>query len=330
MSQDITPSNMNENGINKENKENDKNKNESQELKSQNLLSQKTKSENSKNNDIEQPIKKNKRHRRGKLESDIRDFKCPQCYRCYLSSSALKNHIRNKHDNGGNEKKGRGRPKKDFNENNFVNVMNEKYQKFFNDSQRKKIVDKDNKNEINISFIKSIFNDLFIKYKNELFNSIDKIEKNNLYKLVIDNWEKEKANIDNQSYSSMINCLYSDSILNKPSIDEVFFLYLKYISNKINQDYFCFVIKYIIIFREYINKEKESAINEKHINGNKREYTQIYNAEIIPDLFNDFLLCFMESHNYFMLDKDEIIELIEYFCFWLYSEGYTDSHISKI
>ena len=288
--------------------------------------------ENSENCQDPQDIEKNpkngqiKRHRRGKNEADSRDFKCPECQKCYFSSSALKNHRKNKHDFGKEaEKKGRGRPKKEFLENDTFNIMKNKYDNFFKDKERAKT----SNDKIDLSFIKNIFKDLYLKYKKELFNEINDIEKHTFYKLVIDNLEKETPHLENKSYFSMINCPKADSIVHKPSIDEVFFIYIKYLYNKVNKDYICLVLKYIIIFREYINKEKNECINKKFITENKKEYTQIYDAEIIPDLFNDFLMDFMETHNYFSLDKNKVIELIEYFCFWLNSQGYTNSHISK-
>ena len=53
-------------------------------------------------------------------------------------------------------------------------------------------------------------------------------------------------------------------------------------------------------------------------------------GNLLGDFFNDFLMDFMENRNYFNLDKDELVKIIEYFCFWLFSEGYTDSHIAKV
>ena len=266
-----------------------------------------------------------KRHRRGKYISDSRDFKCPDCLRTYLSSSALKNHRKMKHSFGKeNEKKGRGRPKKEFFEEEYINKMEKKYNKFLED--KKKI----NENKIDFEIIKEVFEEMFNNYKKELFGSIENIEKNTFFNLFKDNWEKDNLNLEKQSYSSMINCTPSVAIINKPPIDCIFFQYLKYVSNIINKDYVVFIFKFIIIFRQYINKEKIRSINKEYITENKKEYTQLYDSSVIPDFFNDFLVDFMENRNYFLLDKDAIIELIEYFCFWLFLEGYTDSHITKI
>ena len=268
---------------------------------------------------------KTKRHRRGKSISDLRDFKCPECLRTYLSASALKNHRRMKHNFGiENEKKGRGRPKKEFFEEEYVNQMKKEYNKFLEEKKKK------NEEKININIIKEVFEKLYKENKNELFGSIENIEKNTFYNLFKENWEKKETNLENKSYSSMMNCSPDLLIVNKPPIDCIFFQYIKYVSNIINKEYVVFILKFIIIFRQYINIEKKQSINIDYIDENKKEYTQLYDSSVIPDFFNDFLVDFMENRNYFFLDKNEIIKFIEYFCFWLFLEGYTDSHITKI
>jgi len=272
---------------------------------------------------------KTKRHRRRKSIEDSRDFKCPECFRTYLSSSALKNHRRMKHNFGKEkEKKGRGRPKKEFLEEEYMNQTRKDYNNFLEEKKKKK------EENVDLSDIKGVFNDMFIRYRNDLFEEVENIEKNTFYNLFKENWEKDNKTISNnlekESYSSMLNCSPAINIVNKPPIDCIFFQYIKYISNIIEKDYVVFIIKFIIIFRQYLNKEKQGLINSEHINEKKKEYTQIYDASVIPDFFNDFLMDFMENRNYFNLDKDELVKIIEYFCFWLFSEGYTDSHIAKV
>ena len=272
---------------------------------------------------------KTKRHRRRKSIEDSRDFKCPECFRTYLSSSALKNHRRMKHNFGiENEKKGRGRPKKEFLEEEYMNQTRKDYNNFLEEKKKKK------EENVDLSDIKGVFNDMFIRYRNDLFEEVENIEKNTFYNLFKENWEKDNKTISNnlekESYSSMLNCSPAINIVNKPPIDCIFFQYIKYISNIIEKDYVVFIIKFIIIFRQYLNKEKQGLINSEHINEKKKEYTQIYDASVITDFLNDFLMDFMENRNYFNLDKDELVKIIEYFCFWLFSEGYTDSHIAKV
>ena len=290
----------------------------------QNINSTESK-QNNNSNISDKKLKTTKRHRRGKSIEDSRDFKCPECLRTYLSASALKNHRRMKHNFGTeNEKKGRGRPKKEFFEEEYVNQMKKEYNKFL--EEKKKINDK----KIDLGIIKGVFEEMFKEYKSDLFGSIENIEKNTFLNLFIDNWEKGNPNLDTQSYSSMINCTPAIKVVNKPPIDCIFFQYLKYVSNIINEDYVVFILKFIIIFRQYINKEKKRSINNEYITENKKEYTQLYDSSVIPDFFNDFLVDFMENRNYFLLDPDETIKIIEYFCFWLFLEGYTDSHLTKV
>lgn len=290
----------------------------------QNINSTESK-QNNNSNTSEKKLKTTKRHRRGKFIEDSRDFKCPECFRTYLSASALKNHRRMKHNFGiENEKKGRGRPKKEFFEEEYVNQMKKEYNIFLEEKKKR--------NDVKIDFvkIKGVFEEMFKEYKNDLFGSIENIEKNTFFNLFKDKWEKENPNLDTQSYSSMINCTPAVQIVNKPPIDCIFFQYLKYVSNIINEDYVVFILKFIIIFRQYINKEKKRSINNEYITENKKEYTQLYDSSVIPDFFNDFLVDFMENRNYFLLDPDETIKIIEYFCFWLFLEGYTDSHLTKV
>ena len=128
--------------------------------------------QNNNSNTSEKKLKTTKRHRRGKFIEDSRDFKCPECFRTYLSASALKNHRRMKHNFGiENEKKGRGRPKKEFFEEEYVNQMKKEYNIFLEEKKKR--------NDVKIDFvkIKGVFEEMFKEYKNDLFGSIENIEK---------------------------------------------------------------------------------------------------------------------------------------------------------
>ena len=83
---------------------------------------------------------KGKRHRRGKNETaGERNFKCPNCDKCYLSGPALIIHRKLKHNyNIETEKKSRGRPKKEDQEENSFQNAQIKYKEFFNNELRKK------------------------------------------------------------------------------------------------------------------------------------------------------------------------------------------------
>ena len=83
---------------------------------------------------------KGKRHRRGKNEtSGERNYKCPDCEKCYLSGPALVIHRKTKHGyNTETEKKSRGRPKKAEQQENSYHNAQLKYNTFLNDERRKK------------------------------------------------------------------------------------------------------------------------------------------------------------------------------------------------
>ena len=287
---------------------------------------------NIKPNILQNPNKSKKRHRRGKSISDPRNFKCPDCLRNYLSASALKNHRKMKHNFGVEyTKKGRGRPKKEFLEDEYIKKMNKEYDAFIESKKT------DNKNLLILTLndIKEVFDFMYKLYKKDLFDSdVTNVEKNVFFKLISENWEKElnELNLEKKSYYSMINCTPNKTIVNKPPIDVIFFQYLKHISNMVDKSYSIFILKFIIILRQYLNKEKKNAINYSIIPESKKklEYTQIYDASVVPDFFNDFLVNFMENRNYFDLNKDEVINFIQYFCFWMFKQGYTESHLSKI
>lgn len=77
--------------------------------------------------------------------------------------------------------------------------------------------------------------------------------------------------------------------------------------------------KFVILFRECFdkNKNKESKI------------TGELSPEGLPDLCNEFYGDFLETNNFFGIDEqDEIIELIQHFCIWLFKKDYTKSKLS--
>ena len=111
-----------------------------------------------------------------------------------------------------------------------------------------------------------------------------------------------------------------------PILDDLFFLYLKEASKKANKDYFWFINKFIVLFREYINISK----NEDENNKESKEYSQLYGAEGIAEICNDFFLDFMEPKEFFGLNNNELIQLTQHFCFWLYSNKYSHSYVTLI
>ena len=268
-------------------------------------------------------LEKIKRHRRGKNEINDRNYQCPDCDKCYLSGPALTTHRKTKHGYGNNgEKRARGRPRKDCINENITNNPQNKYLFFFNEEHRKAFDD----NIISIDIIKNDLRIIFKQCQQELFKEIDNIENYSFYQLIIDNWEKEEPNLVQECFNA-INKI--DEPLNKIqsyNLDGILFFYLKEFYKNTNIEYFWFMIKFIVLLRECINKLRANLVKKEE----NKAYSEIYNSENVPDIFNDFILEFMEPYYYFRLNKDELIELIQHFCYWLNLKQYTQLHISLL
>jgi len=112
------------------------------------------------------------------------------------------------------------------------------------------------------------------------------------------------------------------------NLDDIFFSYLKEFYSKTNQEYFHFMFKFIIMFRQCINKLKN--YNTFNLPDPINYYSQHQNAEIVPDLCNDFVTEFMEPKDYFGMDTLELIEIIQHLCHWLFINNFTTSRLTLV
>ena len=269
-------------------------------------------------------LEKMKRHRRGKNEINDRNYRCPDCDKCYLSGPALTTHRKTKHGYGNNgEKRARGRPRKDCLIDSIANNPQNKFIYFFNEEHRKVYGD----NIINIDIIKNDLRIIFKQCQQELFKEIDNVEKYSFYQLIVENWEKEEPNLVQECFNAINKIEEPLNKIQSYNIDGIFFFYLKEYSKNANVEYFWFMIKFIVLFRECINKLRANLVKKDEQN---KLYSEIYNSENIPEMFNDFVLEFMEPYDYFGLNKDELIELIQHFCYWLNLKQYTQLHLSLL
>ncbi len=281
---------------------------------------------NTNNNNIEGG--KVRRKRRSKNEVEGRNFKCPNCGKSYLSAPALFNHRKNKHNYAiEGEKKGRGRPRKEQISSNSLNQSQIKFENFFFCDLRKF-----NNDNINFEIIKNNLNDIFNLYKNDIFSDIDNFEKYYFGNFIINNWDLENPKIEKKSRTAILGNEgnQEQEIIDKPNLDSIFFLYLKETSKLTNKTYFSFILKFIVIFRECINQFRNNLVKSNHIIGNKNKYTEIYCAETIPDICNDFCVDFMEQHKNFGIDILELVEIVQHFCYWLYVNKYTLSQLTLL
>ena len=289
-----------------------------------------------------QNLEKTKRHRRGKNETNERNYRCPDCDKCYLSGPALTTHRKTKHGYGTNgEKKARGRPRKDFsqninnnnNNNNAINISaHMKFSSFFMSAIRKppSLDQTINDKTITLEIIIKNLELIFKQCQSELFKNIKDVKEYSFYELIVNNWEKEEPEIQKESYSSIIKNDVASNKIDCPNLDGIFYLYLKSVSKKTNTQYFWFVVKFIVLFREYINFMKKNLVKKEDQTEKNIVYSQIYNAETVPEICNDFFVEFMDKYKFFGLNQMELIELVQHFCYWLYSKQYTQAHLTLL
>ena len=123
------------------------------------------------------------------------------------------------------------------------------------------------------------------------------------------------------------NAPISDKQKNSKSCDEVFYEYLQTFKTKTNEKYFSLLIKFVLLFRECYDNSKSKDSKEAE----KKPVTDHMPPEGLPDLCNEFYGEFMDPNNFFELDendKNEIIEIIQHFCIWLFKNEYTKSKLS--
>ena len=269
-------------------------------------------------------LEKIKRHRRGKNEINDRNYRCPDCDKCYLSGPALTTHRKTKHGYGNNgEKRARGRPRKDCINENLGNNPQNKFIFFFNEDHRKAF----DENIINIDLIKNDLKIIFKQCQQELFKEIDNVEKYSFYKLIVENWEKEIPNLVQECFIATNKIEDPLTKIHSYNLDGIFYFYLKEFYKNVNVEYFWFMLKFIVLFRECINKLRANLVKKEESN---KLYSEIYNSENVPEICNDFVLEFMEPYDYFGLNKDELIELIQHFCYWLNLKQYTQLNLSLL
>jgi len=285
---------------------------------------------------------KGKRHRRGKKDTtEERTYKCPDCDKCYLSNPALITHRKTKHQfNNETEKKSRGRPKKEEVQEASFHMAQNHYNNFLNDPKRKKKSENDDTEIINLDVVKDNMRKIFRHCRNEqqqlkdkLFNNLEDIENYPFYQLIINNWDNENHDFPNECLSdnNKNESSNSQSKFNSPPLDPIFFFYLKEFASKTNKDYFWFINKFIVLFREFINTFKKKQFQDENKTMEKdKEFSQLFSAEGIPESCNDFFLEFLQPNNYYGLDEKELIELAQHFCFWLYTNKYTHSYLTLL
>jgi hypothetical protein len=157
------------------------------------------------------------------------------------------------------------------------------------------------------SLLEENFLDIFEKYNEDIFLHKD-FEKDPFLNLIKNNENNETE---------------KDKILNA---DDIFYFYLKEFYIETNKEYLHFMMKFVVMFRQCLNKikDKESFSTPDPEN----YFTQKNNTEGLPDFCNEFIMDFMEPKEYFGMDVNELIEITQHLCHWLYSKQYTTSRLT--
>lgn len=276
-----------------------------------------------------------KRIRRKKNENEIIDgiYKCSECEKSYLSPQALLTHQKNKHKYLNFEKRPKGRPSKlNFKADDEEILYKRKYKTFFNEEHRKykNENDKNNKNKsISLSVVKKELENIFNSSKYKFLFENEEICNNSFYQIISYNWEKEESESEKESLGVITSLSNSSNQVKMTNLDMIFFKYLKEVSEKTNNTYFSFIIKFIVIFRQCINILKNDLVNKEIQSDKKIYYTQRYNAESIPESCND-IFNYLEQNKFFDLNQNELFEIVQHFCYWLYEKHYSESHLTLL
>ena len=279
--------------------------NEAEQSKNMDSLNDASAQNNPENNGEEHK----KRKRATKKESDIRNFKCPQCDKSYLSYPALYTHCKQKHNTNNHSGRNRGRPKKDPSDMaSDKNIYDPQTPEFFKKEERTGVTDIEKINDCALEAFKFIYE----------ANS-DSVRSRNM---------KEFKNIEEHPFlGQYIHENHNIEVVedDKKPTDKVLMDYLNKTSALCNEKYFEKIIVFVTLFRENVN-----LINK--LEGNE-EYTKVKEAEDVPEKSNEFITDFLfpeEEERSFGFDKEESINLTRNLCNWMYIHNFTCSKLFLI
>ena len=202
--------------------------------------------------------------------------------------------------------RGRGRPRK-YPPKTNGDFESTKYEPFFSSKIREP---EEGKNIVILPLVEEVFKFIYESpYSNKLFSSPKSYEDNPILKNLV------KEEVINKSN-------------NEKCCDDVFYEYLSTFKNKTNQKYFSLMTKFVLLFRECYDISKNKDKKDEA----RTQVTNSLSPEGLPDLCNEFYGDFLEPNDFFGIsdgdDKNEIIEIIQHFCIWLFKKEYTKSKLS--
>lgn len=257
-----------------------------------------------------------KRGRRSKADTDGRSHECNLCGKSYLSYPALYTHKKIKHKEDSNANKNSSTKKKNNNAAEgsdsvaLTNNVSAESMEFFSTLDRKG----QTKQEALHDIFKKVFTEIFIDnwgsiYEIALCIASPIYTEWKAYPLYLETIKNRNQDSTQSNSSDNLMC------------DQVFSEYILAVSEIANPEYFKRVLKFVFLYREFLNKF--------HRKLNEPEYTTTKTAEDAPDISNEFLIEFIVLDNSIMgYLKGEAISLTQNFCRWMFNEGYTTSKLS--
>lgn len=255
---------------------------------------------------------KSKTTKRSKDENRVRKYECIICHKTYLSYPALYTHKRNKHRNDvDNAKPAKLKSSPEGTSINEKSVaVSADSLDYFNTAERN--------GHTNFIYFSDIFRDAF----NDIF--VDNWEAYKIYLKEVEaknrEWDKYNLHIEfMKQHNPEVGVQSSDSVL--ISCDMVLAEYLTIVSKRTNPSYFKKLVKFVMLFREFLNIHHKC---DKYL-----EYTASNTAEEAPDNSNEFVLEFLGYDDpKFGFRKEESIDLTLNLCQWMLDERYTASKLT--
>jgi len=248
--------------------------------------------------------------RRSKNDDDGRNYICEICGKRYLSYPSWYTHTHKKHNIEKPSINGkRGRPRKHKENEKYKKKEEEdiSYKEFISSAERSGTTEK---SEIN-NCVDEAFKEL---YNQDNKKKIDSRGIKFYYSInehpFLSKFIKDEHDLDKKEQIKNIS-------------DLVFIEYLNKMSKKFNKKFYTKLIKFVILFREYANYIN---INNENVKNNKKEYTELFPAEDIPKLSNDFINYFIdpeEKKEDLGFSEEECINLTKSVCSWMWDNNFT-------
>ncbi len=138
--------------------------------------------------------------------------------------------------------------------------------------------------------------------------------------------EKDKEQGDEKEINLYKLVIASETPIDLQSADDAFSRYIKEFYASCSKRYFEILVKFIVLFREFINEKNNEVVNTSSDTHNVFSIKD--GASKLPEYCNEFVSEFLEKRK--EIEIKDSIDLIQHFCFWLHENKYTKSVLSLL